>query len=93
MYRARLKSHSQVARIVQARPVWAAVVSNSSNKIHQTWERKFRPPLYSSALVPYGHCSMINDACSSYQRALNSGHLAITRLTPTQTGLQRPGQF
>ena len=27
------------------------------------------------------------------QRALNSGHSAITRLTPTQTGLQRPGQF
>ena len=27
------------------------------------------------------------------QRALNTGHSAITRLTPTQTGLQRPGQF
>ena len=66
VYRARLKSHSQVARIVQARPVQAAVVSNSSNKIHQTWERKFRPSLHSTALVPYGHCSMINDACSSY---------------------------
>ena len=66
VYRAGLKSHSQVARIVQARPVQAAVVSNSSNKIHQTRERKFRPSLHSTALVPYGHCSMINDACSSY---------------------------
>ena len=28
------------------RQVEAEVVSNSQNKIHQTWERKFSPPLY-----------------------------------------------
>ena len=44
VYRAGLKSRSQVARIVQARPVQAAVVSNNSNKIHQTWDGNLDHP-------------------------------------------------
>ena len=58
MYRARLKYHSQVSRIFQANT--GIVVSNSMNKIHQTWEWKFSPPLYIFIFQVYFCYTLIN---------------------------------